>query len=512
MSIYKHNLSMAVILSLTIIQPQESIAKPQSGVLGANEKDDQFTRAMATGDFDGDGIMDLAIGAPGESPGRDPKSGIIFVYQGTDGVGLQHWQAHTQSSIQSNGYSLGYNEDGDKFGYSLTSGDFDRDGFDDLAVGAPGEAPGSHQKSGVVFLFKGSADGLTAWKSIDQTNTAANGYSIGLNEDDDRFGFSLTSGDFNADGFDDLAIGAPGEAPGEDPKSGAVFLFNGSLTGLTAFGSLTQRGLDSNTQGDQFGFSLASGDFNGDDFDDLAIGAPYKGSGAEGNVYTFKGSAIEMKPWETLEPRRHEVKSKLFGFSLAAGKILDDHDKTTENLVVGSPYSTARWPYNSSSRYTSGSVVVFAYKHRSNPKERLLYPYPVLSLGLQAKKGDYFGWSVLIYDNEIVIGVPGKPTIDNLDSKTGAVFFSKQFITDQVEDRNAITPLRKVTKNGRFGHSLAAGNFSGGDDQQLVVGAPDIGFEGRQTSGWAFVYKDNNYSESLPPYLHTYSPLYSFGQ
>jgi hypothetical protein len=202
MSIYKYILYMMALLSLILTHPQESIAQTR---LGANEDGDLFTHAMATGDFNHDGLMDLAVGAPGELPGGDPKSGIIFVYQGTDSIGLQPWKAQTQSSRQPTGYSLGLNEQGDEFGYSLTSGDFDGDGFDDLAVGALGEAPGN------------------------------------------------------------------------DPKPGAVFLFNGSFTGLTAFGSLTQRGLGSNTDQDQFGYSLAAGDFSGEPNKQLVVGTPYIG-------------------------------------------------------------------------------------------------------------------------------------------------------------------------------------------------------------------------------------------
>ncbi|MEE9337243.1 MAG: FG-GAP repeat protein [Methylococcaceae bacterium] len=116
MSNYKYILYMAALLSLILTHPQESIAQTQ---LGANEDSDLFTHAMATGDFDGDGLMDLAVGAQGESPGGDPKPGIIFVYQGTDVIGLQPWKAHTQSSRQPNDYSLGINEKGENLAIHL---------------------------------------------------------------------------------------------------------------------------------------------------------------------------------------------------------------------------------------------------------------------------------------------------------------------------------------------------------------------------------------------------------
>ncbi len=62
MSIYKYILYIAALLSLILVQPQESIAQTK---LGANEHGDLFTHTMTTGNFDNDGLMDLAVGALG---------------------------------------------------------------------------------------------------------------------------------------------------------------------------------------------------------------------------------------------------------------------------------------------------------------------------------------------------------------------------------------------------------------------------------------------------------------
>ena len=128
------------------------------------------------------------------------------------------------------------------------------DGYADLIVGGPGESPGPDPQSGAVFVFAGSPVGLTQGRFLTQADAE------GMNEDGDLFGSALTTGDFNADGFDDLVVGAPGEAPFPDPQSGAVFVFTGSSAGLTQGTYLTQSDAGGmNETGDLFGASLVAG-------------------------------------------------------------------------------------------------------------------------------------------------------------------------------------------------------------------------------------------------------------
>jgi hypothetical protein len=310
--------------------------------LGANEADDQLGAAIATGDFDGDGFDDVALGAPGEAPGESPASGAVFVFKGGE-TGLRPDIALDQSG-------LGYNEEGDRFGASLVAGDFDGDGFDDLAVGAPGEAPGDSPRSGAVFVFLGSASGLMRHTSLDQAQAG-----LGANESGDRFGEALSAGDFDGDGHSDLAVGAPGEAPGASPKSGVVFVFKGATTGLTPGRVIDQMGLGGNEEGDRFGAALSSADFDGDGFADLAVGAPGESPGKSprsGAVFVFHGTIIGLLPDRVVTEAglgANEAGDR-FGAALASGDF--DGDGVSD-LAIGAPGEAP------GSGPRSGAVVLF---------------------------------------------------------------------------------------------------------------------------------------------------------
>lgn len=172
-------------------------------------------------------------------------------------------------------------EEGDLFGAALAVGDFDDDGFEDLAIGVPGEELSSsgNGRAGIVQVLFGSSNGLSVAgdQVFDQLQFPLGQPAADL---DDHFGNSLASGDFDGDGFADLAIGVPDEDVGTVVDAGTAHALYGSVDGLTLDGAQTfhsnfPAGMpESPGSQDAFGRALASGDFDGNGTDDLAIGMP----------------------------------------------------------------------------------------------------------------------------------------------------------------------------------------------------------------------------------------------
>src|SRR5262245_4107910 len=110
-----------------------------------------------------------------------------------------------------------------------TAGDFNGDGFDDIAVGVPYEDIGSAEDAGAVQVFKGSPTGLMPGKFWNEDTANVRDTA----ERYDNFGAATASADFNGDGFDDLAVGVPREYC-SDIDCGAVHIFYGQSNGLQA--------------------------------------------------------------------------------------------------------------------------------------------------------------------------------------------------------------------------------------------------------------------------------------
>jgi hypothetical protein len=208
-------------------------------------------------DFDNDGFADLAVGVPREGVGSNELAGAVNVLDGSAN-GLT--STGSQLFFQGGGGVSDAAEPFDFFGNALAAGDFDNNGFIDLAIGVPGEDIGTIADAGAVNVLYGSASGLSA--SGGQFFSQNTPGVFGGAETEDGFGSALGVGDFDNDGFADLAIGVPSEGLGTAARAGAVNVLYGSAARLTATGNqqfFQGNGgvLGTREEGDAFGSSLA---------------------------------------------------------------------------------------------------------------------------------------------------------------------------------------------------------------------------------------------------------------
>ncbi len=217
--------------------------------------------------------------------------------------------------------AVGPDYTGAHFGGELTcAGDVNGDGYDDVLVAATGFS----SNTGKAFLYNGSAQAPSVTPDWEMTGSATEEY----------YGQRMAGGDFNNDGFSDIAIGARGY--GQD--NGKVTVYLGSTNGPQAAAHWSKEGELTHSV---FGYSIATGDVNGDGYDDLIVGAPSDQIGTtdtwEGLVYIYAGSnnGLSKTPLKILEGNRTYSR---FGASVATADVNGDG---IDDIVVGA----YQWKY-----------------------------------------------------------------------------------------------------------------------------------------------------------------------
>ncbi|MFD8071823.1 FG-GAP repeat protein [Streptomyces sp. NPDC059718] len=331
--------------------------------------------------------------------------------------------------------------------------DFNGDGYADVAFSAGDAYVNGKKGAGQIVAMYGSASGLSAThrKTVSQDTAGVPGGA----ETGDAFGWTSAAGDFNADGYTDLAVGSSREDLTAGADSGTVTVLWGSAGGLTGGTNIAD---PAPAKGHRWGKALAAGDFDGDGKDDLAIGS------SSSSVYVYKGGITSSG-----YGGRYTVKAPIQSGSdagplnLTAGEVNGDG---RVDLVVDGYETTSANGWNANYYVpgsASGLVASAAVKLQAGV---------ITAIG--DVNGDSYGDIVIGVDWDATSGVPGSV-------KGGKV----RIIYGNASGPGSATSISQETGNvpggsetgDSFGLELHLGDVNGDGFQDLAVGAPgeDLG-------------------------------------
>lgn len=399
-----------------------------------------FGKSITYGDFDGDGIKEIAIGAPGYIK----ATGAVYLSKSHQDLDLNY----------SDPLLIGFS-DYSRFGFSLTTVDLNHDGIDDLVVSAPtygnnGPSPSIEEYypkdyKGRIYIYFGR-------KGIGIVKNSAPDIEINTENELESFfnlGYSLESGDCNNDGYPDLLIGSPYSQRKGD-KRGHVALF----LSLKEKNKLMIEEADLTFSGSQdyeeLGYSLGCKD------NKLYIGAPgarfnlsdsYQASGL---VYIVDIQSKSIK--NTIISDKPEIR---FGASL---------DISSNILAVGAPsYDVINTKYN----FHNGVVFLYKIDKILNEEISINDYYGRIE---SKENRSRFGKKVKFIDNKLIISAP-QYTKNIFKVENGRVYIFDNFVNifGEVDSNKADKIIEGNSNGGRLGENVA---FNSIDTSLILLSAP----------------------------------------
>ncbi len=390
-------------------------------------------------DVNGDGFKDLVVGAPLYQNGQ-AKEGRLYVFYGS-ALGLPdspNWSYESNVEFARLGYSVGF------------AGDYNGDGYDDIIVGAPGYPNDYLSAHGRVFIFLGSANGLSNGPVYQFINWF-DGYT-GIGE------VVGGAGDVNGDGYDDIYYGEPYWPPPPSLSGDNVFESNGRF--LVSLGSPSGHsgwGGGGEGEGDRalFGYSISGrGDINNDGYSDLIVGSPnlYINIYTLGKVYVYLGSPGGLT---------YAGSPNVGGYGLGASVSIagDLNADGYDDAIFGAQYTA--WDSQDTSMVTANVCYGSANGLRYNPE-----PWNFFYSGGSFVSVDGIGdVNADGYSDVMVVTLLKDTHWNNQYPKRFAYYGSNDPLSPSAD--------WTTTGGGSYGYSVSgAGDVNGDGFDDVIVGAP----------------------------------------
>ena len=378
---------------------------------------------------------------------------------------------------------------------TMAAGDFNGDGREDLATGAPYEDIGSDTDAGMVLvLYSAGSGGLSS--SGYQAINLGDG-SLPQSAGHESFGGVLAVGDFNNDGYDDLVVSSGGGVSGVGIDT--LYIFWGGAAGLSTsnFQTITEIGYPFFWEG-----SIAAGDLNGDGFDDLAVsntndavrlyfgsvsglangGCPQSDTFGCPTQFTME-QLIDYWNLTNVGTKGSENAQPNFGKSLAIGDLNNDG---YADLAIGAPGADAENDcvvvvVNISDCNEGGVFILYGNELIAQTHDSWVAGGEFISQegptsSDKNETGDAWGLSVAIGDisgdgyGDLVIGAPEE---DNTGSVT-VIYGDDTGLRDYFHrwTPSDVTGIGEQAA-GRFGAYIAVGNFNGDQWDDIAIGVPN---------------------------------------
>ncbi|MCC6145133.1 MAG: FG-GAP repeat protein [Candidatus Hydrogenedentes bacterium] len=283
-------------------------AADETRLLGVNTND-QTGQAVAAGNFNGDNYDDIFVGSPNGMYSGNAFGRLDVVYGDYNIEG-------TSFAVTSGALTCYGDLESSGFGATLAVGEFDGDGYIDAAGAGTGGLGAA-----VILFGRSGTSGGELLAGISPTLARFHGVATQAG-----FGSTLTAGDFNADGFGDLVVGAPNQATSGGTEAGSAHVFFGeyflpdrTIDAASPPADASQGLLRGGLAYGNFGQGLAGGDINADGIDDVMVGVPQLA-----NPTTERGGAVyaldllEDLPGSTIDFATAQPNTKVLGYDQVA--------------------------------------------------------------------------------------------------------------------------------------------------------------------------------------------------